>query len=58
MSDVLQQWVYPLWQLWLIVLFLAIVAWVFWPSHKKQLEEHGEIPLRDDDPPRPGDQEN
>jgi cytochrome c oxidase cbb3-type subunit 4 len=57
MSDIFQQWVYPLWQLWLFILFVAIVAWVFWPSHKKQLEKHGEIPLRDDDPSRQSDQE-
>jgi cytochrome c oxidase cbb3-type subunit 4 len=49
MADILEQWVYPIWQLWLVLLFAAIVVWVFWPSRKKRLEEHGEIPLRDDD---------
>jgi hypothetical protein len=25
------------------------VAWTFWPTRKRRLERHGEIPLRDDD---------
>ena len=37
------------WLLVLVVLFLAIVVWVFWPKRKKKLEEHGRIPLRDDE---------
>ncbi|MFY7961621.1 MAG: CcoQ/FixQ family Cbb3-type cytochrome c oxidase assembly chaperone [Elsteraceae bacterium] len=28
--------------------FVAMALWTFWPSHKKQLESHGAIPLRDD----------
>ena len=42
-------WILSLWQLWLFILFIAIVAWVFWPKHKRRLERHGEIPLRNDD---------
>jgi cytochrome c oxidase cbb3-type subunit 4 len=45
-------WVLSLWQLWLIVLFIAIVAWVFWPKNKRRLERQGEIPLRNDDQDR------
>ena len=29
--------------------FVALVAWVFWPRRKKKMEEHGKIPLRKDD---------
>ena len=37
------------WGLWLMILFVGIVAWVFWPSNKKDLESHADIPLRDED---------
>jgi cytochrome c oxidase cbb3-type subunit 4 len=36
-----------LWLVWLVILFVGIVAWVFWPSRKQELEDHGSIPLRD-----------
>jgi cytochrome c oxidase cbb3-type subunit 4 len=42
-------WILSLWQLWLVVLFIAIVAWAFWPKNKRRFERHGEIPLRNDD---------
>ena len=41
-------WVYALWLLWLVLLFVGIVAWVFWPGRKRKLEEHGRIPLDED----------
>ena len=37
------------WVVWLLGLFLGIVAWAFWPSHKARLERLGQIPLDDDD---------
>ena len=37
------------WVLWLFALFAALVIWAFWPSRKKQMEEYGRIPLRDDE---------
>lgn len=37
------------WGLWLMALFLGIVAWAFWPKNKDRLERHGEMILRDDD---------
>ena len=37
------------WVVWLMALFLAIVAWAYWPSRKARLERHGRIPLEDDD---------
>ena len=39
-----------LWLLWLVLLFVAIVAYVYWPSRKKRLESYGNIPLQDDNP--------
>lgn len=41
-------WVYSLWLLWLVLLFVGIVAWVFWPGRKRKLERHGRIPLDED----------
>lgn len=38
------------WLLWLMLLFLGIVAWAYWPTRKRKLQEHGQIPLRDDEP--------
>jgi cytochrome c oxidase cbb3-type subunit 4 len=37
------------WGLWLLVFFLAIVVWAYMPRRRRKLEEHGHIPLRDDD---------
>ena len=39
-----------LWLLWLVLLFVAIVAYVYWPSRRKRLESYGSIPLQDDTP--------
>ena len=47
MIEALQAW----WSVVLLVVFLAIIGWVFWPRHKKRLENHGTIPLRDAAPP-------
>jgi len=38
-----------LWLVWLMVLFIGIVAWVYWPKRKREMEDHAKIPLRDDD---------
>jgi cytochrome c oxidase cbb3-type subunit 4 len=37
-----------IWGLWLMILFVGIVAWTFWPSRRRKLEEHGKIPFRND----------
>ena len=42
---VLQTW----WTVVLVVAFVGLVVWVFWPRRKKKMEEHGKIPLRNDD---------
>jgi cytochrome c oxidase cbb3-type subunit 4 len=36
------------WLLWLLALFIGIVAWAYWPRRRRRLEQHGHIPLRDD----------
>jgi cytochrome c oxidase cbb3-type subunit 4 len=35
------------WGLWLMLVFLGIVAWTMWPSRKKKLEDQAKIPFRD-----------
>lgn len=37
-----------LWTVWLALIFVGIVAWAYWPRHRKRFEEHGRIPLEDD----------
>lgn len=34
-----------LWVVWLVLLFLGIVAWTYWPSRRDRLERHGRIPF-------------
>jgi cytochrome c oxidase cbb3-type subunit IV len=40
---------HSLWSVWVMVLFIGIVTWVYWPKHKSGIEAHGQIPLRDDE---------
>lgn len=37
-----------LWVVWFMALFLGIVGWALWPGNRRRLEDHGQIPLRDD----------
>ena len=46
----LYAFVRSLWLLWLILLFVAIVAYVYWPSRRQRLESYGNIPLQEDAP--------
>ena len=32
----------------LVIAFIGIVAWVYWPKNKKKYEEAAHIPLQDD----------
>ena len=42
-----------LWVVWLMALFIGLVAWTLWPKRRHKLEEeYSRIPLRDDEPPR------
>ena len=38
-----------LWVVWLMVLFLGIVAWAFWPKNKDRFRGYAEIPFKDDE---------
>lgn len=48
-SDFLLRALHSLWTVGAFVLFVAIVAWTLWPSHKKRLEQYGRIPFEDKD---------
>ncbi|AUG51645.1 cbb3-type cytochrome c oxidase subunit 3 [Thalassospira marina] len=39
----------PLWGLWLMLFFAAIIAFVMWPSKKRKqnFEDHAQIPFKD-----------
>ena len=37
------------WLLWIIALFAGIVAWVYWPSRRQQMEDNARIPFRDEE---------
>jgi len=45
----LYEFIRTFWVVWLMAIFVAIVAWAYWPKRKRKLEDHGRIPLRDDD---------
>ena len=32
----------------LLILFVGVLAYVFWPGRKEKLERHGRIPLEED----------
>ena len=38
-----------------VVLFVAIVAYVFWPGNKKKFDEAAQLPLEDDNDEPEGD---
>ncbi|MHA1567194.1 MAG: cbb3-type cytochrome oxidase subunit 3 [Alphaproteobacteria bacterium] len=37
------------WVVWMMTIFLAIVAWAYWPKRKGKLQNHADIPFRDDE---------
>jgi cbb3-type cytochrome oxidase subunit 3 len=47
--DTIYQFFRTFWVVWLFLLFALIVVWVMWPRRKKEMEEHGRIPLKDDE---------
>ena len=49
MIDAAYELLRPYWVVWLMGLFIGIIAWVYWPRRKEELESLRNIPLRDDD---------
>lgn len=44
---------YPVWVLLFMGIFLGIAVWAFWPSRRQKdaMQDHAEIPFRDEDGP-------
>lgn len=42
-------WARQAWVVWLAILFVAVVFWAFRPKNKATFEDHGSIPLRDEE---------
>ncbi|WP_353211541.1 cbb3-type cytochrome c oxidase subunit 3 [Rhodovarius sp.] len=43
------QWLFStLWVSWFFILFTAILVWVLRPSRRHTLQQHAQIPLRDE----------
>ncbi len=49
LSELARAW----WGVWLMLLFVGIVAWALWPSERRrhEMRDNALIPLRDDDAP-------
>ncbi|MEJ2121357.1 MAG: cbb3-type cytochrome c oxidase subunit 3 [Alphaproteobacteria bacterium] len=41
-----------LWVVWLIMIFVGIVVWAYWPKRKAEMDDHAKIPFREDDEKR------
>jgi cytochrome c oxidase cbb3-type subunit 4 len=37
-----------LWVVWLVLFFVAVIAWAYWPRNKGRFEADSRIPLRDE----------
>jgi cytochrome c oxidase cbb3-type subunit 4 len=37
------------WGLWLMILFLGVIAWAYRPKNKSRFDDDAMIPLRDED---------
>lgn len=45
LSDILRQF----WGLWLMIFFLGIVAWAYWPRNKGRFKDDAMIIFKDED---------
>jgi cytochrome c oxidase cbb3-type subunit 4 len=52
LAHIVETYLRPIWGLWLMIFFLGIVFYAFRPKNKQRLEEHGSIPLKDDNEER------
>jgi cytochrome c oxidase cbb3-type subunit 4 len=44
----LSEYLRPWWVVWLLILFVGVVAWVYRSKNKKRYEEAARIPLKDE----------
>lgn len=51
----LAEMLYPVWVLLFMAIFIAIAVWAFWPSkrQRRRMQDHAEIPFRNDGAKRP-----
>ncbi len=47
--DTLLPFLKQFWVLWSMALFVGIVAWVYWPSRRQEMEDNARIPFRDEE---------
>jgi cytochrome c oxidase cbb3-type subunit IV len=45
MPEITYEMLRSLWVVWLMLAFLAIVVWAFWPRNRASIEVHGRLPL-------------
>ena len=38
----------PLWTVWLLMVFVGIATWAFWPSNKSRFEDDARIVFKDE----------
>ncbi len=41
----LHAFLYPLWVVWMVALFVGIVAWAMWPNNREHFERCARIPF-------------
>ena len=41
-------WIRPMVTVWVLLVFLGILAWVYWPRRRQVYDQAASIPLRDD----------
>ncbi len=37
------------WVVWMMILFVGIVVWVYWPGRRTEMEDNARIPFRDEE---------
>lgn len=46
--DIWNQYLRPLWLVWVMMIFALVVFWAYRPKNKKRFEDDAAIPLRED----------
>ena len=46
--DGFYEFVRSLWVVWLMAVFVGIVAWAYWPGNKRKLQRNADIIFHDD----------
>ena len=41
----IHEWLRPMWVVWMMGLFLAIVVWALWPKRQAEMDHNAHIPL-------------